>query len=703
MRPPKLLITSVLSLLTLEAAQSRLWKSSYEEPQHVAAPTHNIIHEEGIHDASYVLQESRRVLNDADEFQKQDCNLGDNDWYEFTPCVHWDSLFPQDSTEEIAIPCGACVTMKKYKNGELFNLGGLNILGKLEIPDSSKLTITTPYVFVQGILKMTSTAQVQENPYINIVLTNDTDVSFVPNGVNADLCPSGGCNVGSRPVVVAGGRLELKGLNYKCPTWSYSRHITTVAEFVDSTDKYIEYEETPIEFNFTDGIGSWFGNLGAKATHVTGGPSPHLKVYDRIADWQGPFFDIPVETRRVMGEGHNYVWSAKVKLSRADGGSINCVTNSTHCLSLMINRMDSQDRIAWYTKVENIPVIAANTWQEIGGTFQYQADEINVEHVFSALTFRGPEAGVDISLDNFKVSNRDKQMAFENAAQGISICEDLIENGDGDEYADKGLVYPFTSWFKAEELTLETEEDGNNYFYLKDRHVPYSTIKMTLEPKCTIAGAKYQFYMRIQVESTATVRPRVMLKITHPDGYERKHSFDLIALCDPVNKDKGWVDCYRSEYTFTELHEEAAILEVLVVIPDDTSSSVKYDDISFVPFSGIKMPRSTDKCWGPDTKVLLASKGAYNQEQTALIASSDDGSITFKSPITLPAPDSGGEQFPNEIALLSRNIMFTSDSDTNGGHLTVLRTSDKQIIDGVAFKGFGQEGVAGRFVSSEKL
>jgi hypothetical protein len=59
--------------------------------------------------------------------------------------------------------------------------------------------------------------------------------------------------------------------------------------------------------------------------------------------------------------------------------------------------------------------------------------------------------------------------------------------------------------------------------------------------------------------------------------------------------------------------------------------------------------------------------------------------------------------FATEFALMSRNIHFESEDLTNpanGAYLTILSTrSIPQLLQGVAFNGFGQQGIANRFVS----
>jgi len=681
----KLIFLALSTWSSVEGRSLRDWVSSTE-----TANTN-------INDASSVLNNNRRELLGSGTFAQQTCNLEANGAELQPECVPWS--FGTTSESEVVIPCGECYTMSGFTAGQEITIGGLNILGKLEFPDGTALTLKTPYIFVQGSLKMESIGSIGASEKIKIILTGDTDVMFTPNGNNAALCPSGGCNVGSRPVVVAGGKVDLHGMHRTCPAWTYSHHVDTPIKHVDASAAYEGVAKTPIFFDFEDGIDTWFGNLGAKAVFVNGTDTDgisHLKVFGRSASWQGPFYDIPVATRTVMSHGHSYIWSAKVKLSRDDGQPINCVTSGTDCLSLQINRMTNDDKIAWFDKEPRIPVTAADTWEVISGVLVYTESEISPDHTFAALSFRGPEAGVDISVDDFKLFNRDVDDAEQAALSGISVCENMIRNGNGDEFASSNMVLPFISWFRNETLTLEQEDDGNNYFYLKDRHMPYSSIKWEMDPECAVAGAKYAFSMRIWVESASQVIPRVMKKIVNPEGSETRHSFDLLARCPPTSNTIGWVEC-RSYYSFSNIHELATSLEVLIVIPGDSYSSVKYDDMNFVPYSGLMLPPNTDGCWGPSASVLIGSQNGFGEEQLATIYESDGGSVSFTTPVAQPVPMAANEHFPTEIALLSRNIAFESDSATSGGHFMVLRSPEVNIIEGIAFKGFGQEGIRDRY------
>ena len=67
-------------------------------------------------------------------------------------------------------------------------------------------------------------------------------------------------------------------------------------------------------------------------------------------------------------------------------------------------------------------------------------------------------------------------------------------------------------------------------------------------------------------------------------------------------------------------------------------------------------------------------------------------------------PLSRNMDFATEFALLSRNIHFESEDLTNsanGATMTILSTPlIPQLLQGVSFKGFGQQGLANRYVSS---
>ena len=91
------------------------------------------------------------------------------------------------------------------------------------------MTITTPYIFVQGELVAKDDQVVTgDNTSLQIVLTGQQEVTLQPNAQNAAKCPAGGCPVGNKAIVVAGGKLDIDGYaanGGECPTWLHLKDI----------------------------------------------------------------------------------------------------------------------------------------------------------------------------------------------------------------------------------------------------------------------------------------------------------------------------------------------------------------------------------------------------------------------------------------------------------------------------------------------
>jgi hypothetical protein len=83
---------------------------------------------------------------------------------------------------------------------------GLDIYGKLVIPDGVAIEIITPLIVVHGELEVTSTKPVDGAPAVRITMKNGPDMSFTPIDENSSEC-NGRCLVGKKAIVVAGGKL----------------------------------------------------------------------------------------------------------------------------------------------------------------------------------------------------------------------------------------------------------------------------------------------------------------------------------------------------------------------------------------------------------------------------------------------------------------------------------------------------------------
>lgn len=121
----------------------------------------------------------------------------------------WSAMFGKAETHvnRIVIPCGVCVIMN-HASGKLNLNAGIDIQGKLIIPNEVSINITTTTMIVQGELVMTSTKPVTGIPNIKVTLIGSNDESFTPIDLNANACRGAAtCIAGKKSFVVAGGKV----------------------------------------------------------------------------------------------------------------------------------------------------------------------------------------------------------------------------------------------------------------------------------------------------------------------------------------------------------------------------------------------------------------------------------------------------------------------------------------------------------------
>ena len=99
-------------------------------------------------------------------------------------------------------------------------MAGLNIEGKLLFPKNRKITVTTPFVYVQGLLDIQSDEEVSpENLSVQFILAGTTQQSFTSHRFNSGACSSSSCKVGTKQFLAAGGQVNIHAYPDRCPTW----------------------------------------------------------------------------------------------------------------------------------------------------------------------------------------------------------------------------------------------------------------------------------------------------------------------------------------------------------------------------------------------------------------------------------------------------------------------------------------------------
>lgn len=148
------------------------------------------------------------------------------------------SLVNVNSGSEIVVDCGMCVTVD-YVNGENVTLPlGINIIGKLYFPSSANLVLRTQHIFVQGELVIDPP---REMNIVKVLLFGTTNQSFIPHGENVVLCEVLGCDMSRKPIVVAGGKVDIRGLeDPSCPSWVKLKNVSNIEHnFSDSCNELI--------------------------------------------------------------------------------------------------------------------------------------------------------------------------------------------------------------------------------------------------------------------------------------------------------------------------------------------------------------------------------------------------------------------------------------------------------------------------------
>lgn len=130
---------------------------------------------------------------------------------EITTCEPWTSKFGGNEIFQnlVVIECGTCLFLDSdTPNFQL--LGGIDIRGRLFIPDGQRIRIDARFIVVQGELEMASHKPVDGDPDIVITMVGDEECNtFSPVGENSAVC-SGPCLVGEKGILIAGGKANCK-------------------------------------------------------------------------------------------------------------------------------------------------------------------------------------------------------------------------------------------------------------------------------------------------------------------------------------------------------------------------------------------------------------------------------------------------------------------------------------------------------------
>lgn len=606
----------------------------------------------------------------------------------------------------VVIPCGTCITMD-YVDSTLSLPNGLDIQGTLLFPDNYQLTIETPFVYIQGELDMRSTRPVTGSPYVKFVLLGNKNLSFKPHSENNDVCPFSGCQIGFKPVIVAGGKLNIHGLPVGCKTWVHLEDI-----LVDSAPALNAPTTQPsnstcsssilLDESFSTLPITWTGGYGA-FHQVT--PEETFKVTMRQdSNLHSPTWDMR-EIRCCLIPNTNYLFSARIKLSMQHmpvGSLTTCASSGENCIELYstVKTLSSQigTRGGYMTQIQS-PLYGV--WFNFYATLQYEPNFLSQDIVYQILQIRGPEAGVDVEIDDVSFTLPPHLSDQSNACLG-----NLVVNGD----AEGHYIHPYPLTFQGGYLTVE-HENGNSYFRQRGRRSNGDSIIYVFDhTNCLVEGVKYKVTAKIRIHSEFPKTTKIELR----QFFKNNTTFAKVIADCPIRSNDGWTTCESrgifpiglSDVDVLKTHLEFETFgEIADMDVDDITLEIIGGSISSI----VVQEDGVSDCWSSGAEILIASHTLDFQDgQVRKLLSPPvslgDGLVRLDldSPIIPPTTKRQSKDFPVEVALLSRNIRLEAAADSDdslfGAHLMVMQTPDVvQHLEGVEFRKFGQQGLLGRY------
>jgi len=474
------------------------------------------------------------------------------------------------------------------------------------------------------------------------------------------------------------------------------------------------------------------GGMGANATIIKGSydNSSMLAVRHRYQVWQGPSFDV-TSIRSCLSSDFYILFSAKVKLL-PNGTSPNAtlsrcksvcckVGDGTGCPTLKATYMAQDGKTYRTTLVKTDPhdIVNDGFWFPLTGMFKLSTFILDPSNYYLSFSVTGVEMLIDIYIDDI-VMKYPPSSSFVPASQA---CANLAFGGDAELLPV--FSYPMYSFVSDSSGGLlrtiddPTTTNGNNHvFRLVGRSGNFNGLAFSINPQCVPASSVYFFSARLFLNNTQTDYsnttnstpaknpdiPLVMMK----KKANNQTTFIPITTCPAANASIGWVRC-QGFYTFKAGDSDAESLQVSFMMMTDKTSDILYDDVSFTFVSGgVGSPQfggNVGACWDTGASVYLASQSMNATAGSVLKitgknVTGDNTTMKFDKPVDA-VPLSKSIDFATEFALLGRNIHFESEDLTNpanGAYLTILSTlSIPQLLQGVTFNGFGQQGIANRF------
>ena len=690
------------------------------------------------------IEERRSLMAEGHSvFAPLRCN---QDLNETSQCTEWDDMH-FDADAKVIIPCGICVTVGCDATA-IDTPQGIDVHGRLvfkdyalDCPPSSaalpRVTVTTPFLHVQGELVMRSSRSTSARPDVKLVLTGTTEHALVPHTENdiSSKCDSNtGCKVGKKAIAVAGGKLDIQGLPQDCTTWTKlvaAQTATTPTDFSPlplPTPPTGCSDDTVVSHNWNDlSSNGWNSHYSPGGFDVrTDSDSPYFIALGRSASWQGPMLSLNSYMGCILLDTTYYI-TVKARLTTPDGSISNCQSSGQGCIKAVLFSEDTDPNGGPNLKTWSVKIHGPSTthgpsaklvdgeWFTMFGVTSFTPAEADTSNMVNRrLYFEGPESGVEIALDDFSIDLAPPdQFRF---GPSDKTCQNLIPFNRDASTSLGAYSFPFrkSDWSSSLEVKTEALADGstNDFFALSNRGYYWSNLEKKLETGCIVSGFTYTFSMKLRLHSATPSEVR-LFRYREVDGTNK--SWKTLKNCGLLSSADGWVDC-EVDWTFDKDDELATVFKFYTETDVDAlvHYDLDYDDINVAfksgPVTGLVVKADgINTCWGTGSELLITSHTLNWEDSstTTLAGITDNGDGSYVLDLEEPylASDvalAAAGPYSAEIALLSRNLLFEGaqddpDNPLHGGHLIVYHTPDVgQTIEGLELRKFGQQENLGR-------
>lgn len=234
--------------------------------------------------------------------------------------------------------------------------------------------------------------------------------------------------------------------------------------------------------------------------------------------------------------------------------------------------------------------------------------------------------------------------------------------------------------------------------------------------ECLEQDLLYEFSMRSRLDTVAGGSVVLKLVLTPPSG---SVVYREVFRTQKQYASDGWV-AHSKTFSVTEEMASAVDVKLITMISEGSpAATVDYDDIKLEFKQGVGQDLLVDsphvaQCWGSQSEILITpSTNQYTDSKvvtvsdvsTKMYQGKEVGVIKFDGDAGFhPTYENPDSRMRSEVALLSRNVLVTATPDSanplHGGHLIILHTPNvAQHLEGIHFRGMGQQGNLGRYVS----